>query len=121
MTPITIQGIYASAVVGDYAAGLNWYEKFMGRPADDQPFAGMAQWRNMGAAGLQLWEEPDGAGKSIITIVVPDLEIEHARLTAVGLPVGEIMRGDFGAVAQIFDLDGNRINLSEPPKGFVNA
>ena len=28
--------------------------------------------------------------------------------------------GAFGAVAQVFDLEGNQINITEPPKGFIN-
>lgn len=118
---ITVQGIYAGAIVADSAAGLAWYTKFMGRPADDQPFAGMAQWRNMGGAGLQLWQDADRAGKAIMTIVVPDLAQEQARLAAAGLPIGEIVTGTFGGIAEFSDPEGNRIHLAEPPKGFVNA
>ena len=118
---ITVQGIYAGAIVADFAAGLVWYEKFMGRPADDQPFPGMAQWRNMGGAGLQLWQDVDRAGKAIMTIVVPDLTREQTRLSQAGIEIGDISRGDYGAVAQLTDPQGNRIHLAEPPKGFVNA
>ena len=118
---ITVQGIYAGAIVADFAAGLAWYEKFMGRPADDQPFPGMAQWRNMGGAGLQLWQDDERAGKAILTVVVPDLAREQARLKAAGLPVGDLVSGGFGKITQLIDPEGNRIHLAEPPKGFVNA
>ncbi len=73
MTAITVQGIYATAMVRDFDAALSWYEAFMGRAADDQPFPGMAQWRNMGAAGLQLWQDDERAGQSRMTVVVPNL------------------------------------------------
>jgi hypothetical protein len=59
---INIQGVYTVAIVKDFEAGLAWYEKFMGRSADDLPFPGMAQWRNMGPAGLQLWQDEARAG-----------------------------------------------------------
>ena len=118
---ITVQGIYAGAIVADFAAGLAWYEKFMGRPADDQPFPGMAQWRNMGGAGLQLWQDDERAGKAILTVVVPDLNREQARLKVAGLPVGDLASGGFGKITQLIDPEGNRIHLAEPPKGFVNA
>lgn len=117
---ITVQGVYAGAIVADFAAGLAWYEKFMGRPADDQPFPGMAQWRNMGGAGLQLWQDNQRAGKAIMTVVVPDLAREQARLQAAGLPVGDLVSGGFGKITQLTDPEGNRIHLAEPPKGFVN-
>ena len=120
-TAMDVMGIYASATVTDFEAALDWYAKLMGRPADDAPIPGMAQWRNMGAAGLQIWHDPERAGHGVITIVVPDLAVEHTRLTALGLILGDIARGDFGAVAQIFDPEGNRIALTQPPKGFVNT
>lgn len=119
-TKITVQGIYASATVSDFEAGLIWYEKLMGRPADDQPIPGMAQWRNMGAAGLQLWKDGERAGKGLMTIVVPDLAKERRRLEDLGLVLVNEASGDFGVVAEISDAEGNLINLAEPPKGFVN-
>ena len=84
---IKIQSVYTVAIVRDFDAGVAWYSKFMGRPADDLPFPGMAQWRNMGAAGLQLWQDEDRAGHSIMTIVVPNLAKEKI----------EIVRGWHGA------------------------
>ncbi|EJZ21804.1 hypothetical protein RCCGEPOP_08035, partial [Rhizobium sp. Pop5] len=30
------------------------------------------------------------------------------------------IEGDFGVVAQLFDDEGNRINLAEPPKRFAD-
>lgn len=117
---ITVQGVYASAVVADLETGLAWYTRLMGRPADDRPLPDMAQWRNMGAAGLQVWHDPAKAGNSVMTIVVPDMAAEKARLAAAGLTLVNEASGDFGAIAQLFDPDGNRINLAEPPRGFAN-
>ncbi|MET0439698.1 MAG: VOC family protein [Devosia sp.] len=119
-TAITVQGVYTSAVVADFEAGIAWYTRFMGRPVDDRPLPDMVQWRNMGGAGLQVWHDPHHAGHSIITVVVPNLVVEKARLSAAGLTLVNEASGDFGGIAQLFDPDGNRINLAEPPKGFVN-
>jgi len=113
---MTVQGIYASATVSNFDAALVWYEALMGRPADDQPIPGMAQWRNMGAAGLQLWRDDARAGKGLITIVVPNLAAERSRLSGLGLQLINEAKGSFGAVAQIFDAEGNRINIAEPPQ-----
>lgn len=117
--PLEVQGIYAAALVKDFDAAVSWYAAFMGRAADDTPFPGMAQWRNMGAAGLQVWQDDKRAGHAIMTIVVPDLAREKRRLADLGLQVENEASGDFGAVAQLFDPEGNQINLSEPPKGFA--
>ena len=119
-TAMTIQGIYASATVSNFDEALVWYEKLMGRPADDKPIPGMAQWRKMDGAGLQLWQDDERAGKGVMTIVVPKLEQERARLAHLGLELINTVEGDFGVVSEIFDAEGNRIHLAEPPKGFVN-
>lgn len=119
--PITVQGIYACARVRDFDAALTWYTTLMGRAPDDQPFPGMAQWRNMGAAGLQIWEEPEHAGHARMTIVVPDMAAELERLTAAGITMGDDIGGGFGVVRQVSDPEGNLVVLTEPPKGFVNG
>ncbi|NKL32247.1 VOC family protein [Rhizobium leguminosarum bv. viciae] len=116
-TSITVQSIFASATVSNFEEALVWYEKLMGRPADDKPIPGMAQWRKMGGAGLQVWKDDERAGNGMITIVVRALEAECERLSRLGLQLVNKVEGDFGVVAQIFDAEGNRINLAEPPKG----
>lgn len=118
--PINVQGVYACASVHDFEASVRWYSKLMGRAPDDQPMAGMAQWRNMGTAGVQLWEDARHAGHSRMTIVVPVMTVERARLDAAGVLLGPDVSGDFGVVAELADPEGNRITLAEPPKGFVS-
>lgn len=117
MSEITIQGIYCTANVADFDAGLAWYAQFFGRAADYTPIPGMAQWLWAGAGGFQLWHDAERAGQSRATIVVPNLAAEEARLSATGLTLSDHASGDFGAVAQIFDPEGNHITLAEPPKG----
>ena len=114
---INVQGIYAAATVRDLEAALAWYQRFIGRPADDHPLPHMAQWRNMGAAGLQLWRDAERAGNAVMTIVVSDLSAEITRLAAERILPATEARGDFGAVANFFDQENNRIILAEPPKG----
>jgi len=116
-TSITVQGIYAAAAVRDLESALEWYAKLMGRPADDHPLPHMAQWRNMGTAGLQLWRDDERAGSAIMTIVVPDLAAEKERLAAHGISPATEASGAFGTVANFFDRENNRIILAEPPKG----
>ncbi|MBO9198391.1 VOC family protein [Rhizobium sp. 16-449-1b] len=117
-SPMNVQGIYATAVVSDLEAALVWYQRFIGRPADDRPLPDMAQWRNMSATGgLQLWCDDARAGNAVMTIVVPDLDAEKERLSAHGILPETEARGAFGAVANFFDEENNRIVLAEPPQG----
>lgn len=118
-TSIAVQGIYACLAIADFERGLAFYTRLMGRAPDDRPMPGMAQWRNMNGAGLQLWHEPDHAGHGRTTIVVSVMDEERRRLDAAGVPLGPDVTGDWGIVAQITDPDGNQVTLAEPPKGFV--
>lgn len=113
---IAVIGIYAGLCVSELDAARQWYTHLFGRGPDDLPLPNMVQWRNLGPGAVQLWQEPDKAGQSITTIVVPDLAAERARLAPLGLVPNPDVRGDFGAIAQLYDPDGNRIVLAEPPR-----
>lgn len=117
--PIAVVGIYAGIAVADFAAGVAWYSKLMGRVPDDRPMPNLAQWRNMGQAGLQVWDDAERAGKSLATIVVPVLATERERLAAEGIGFVMEAEGDFGRVAKLRDPEGNEIALAEPPQGFA--
>jgi predicted enzyme related to lactoylglutathione lyase len=117
--PITVQGIYACVAVADFEAGVSWYATLMGREPDDRPMPTLAQWRNMDRAGLQVWDDRERAGKSLVTIVVPVLATERERLMAAGITFSEEAEGDFGRVAKVHDPEGNQIALAEPPRGFT--
>jgi hypothetical protein len=116
---MNIQGVYAVASVADLAGAEEWYTALLARPADDHPMPTLTQWRNIGTAGIQLMVDAEKAGGSVITLVTPDIEREKSRLADLGLDLGPISRGDFGAIAEIADRDVNRIIIAEPPKGFT--
>ncbi len=116
--PIAVVGIYAGIAVAQFEAAVAWYSRLMGRAPDDRPMPNLAQWRNMGKAGLQVWHDRERAGRSLATIVVPVLATERERLAAEGIGFTTEAEGDFGRVAKLLDPEGNEIALAEPPKGF---
>lgn len=119
MTAITIQGIYACICVSDFSRGVDFYTRFAGRDPDDRPMDNLVQWRDGKSAGLQIWHDPENAGHSRTTIVVPVMATERERLAAAGIILGEDVIGDWGIIAQLTDPDGNMITLAEPPKGYA--
>ncbi len=120
MTEITVQGLYACIALADFERGVGFYTTLIGRAPDDRPMPNMVQWRNLGGAGLQLWHEPENAGHTRTTIVVPVMETERQRLQAAGLHLGPDIPGDWGIVVPVTDPDGNQVTLAEPPKGFAS-
>ena len=115
MTVLDLIGLYSVACVGEMARSTQWYAKLLGREPDDRPMDGLIQWRTP-AGGLQVWKDEERAGRSLLTLVVPDLGVARAELARAGLTLGPESRGDYGAVAQIDDPDGNRLTLAEPPE-----
>lgn len=107
--------IYSSFYVSDLVRAETFFSKLIGRAPDDRPIPGMVQWRFLGHAGLQLFLDAGKAGRSLTTIVTPDMAAAQASLAQEGLALGPVTRGPFGAIAQMHDPDGNRINIAEPP------
>lgn len=107
-------GVFAAFYVSDLEAAVQWYAKLLGRDPDHHPMETMVQWVGS-AGGVQLFLDPGKAGFGTATIVNPDLAEIRGALEAAGLELGAETRGDFGAVADIRDPDGNVIHLAEPP------
>jgi predicted enzyme related to lactoylglutathione lyase len=112
---MTVTGIFAEVCVEDIERSIAWYTKFFGRPPEDRPMEGLAQWRQ-GPAGFQVWRDAERAGHSLSTIVVASMGEERSRLDSAGLALEPDQAGGFGIIAQIEDPDGNRLTLAEPPK-----
>lgn len=113
---MNIIGVFAAVHVSDLARAEAFYIAVIGRAPDHKPAPFLVQWVNVAGAGVQLFLDPAKAGQGVMTLVTPDVEAAGKVLAAAGLQIGDIQRGDFGAVAHIDDPDGNRVFLTEPPK-----
>ena len=61
-------------------------------------------------------EGQSDAVQQLYAQLYPEIKrVARARLAGVGIDTGDIVRGDFGAIARIDDPEGNRITLAEPP------
>ena len=106
--------VLAVAAVKDRDAALPFYERLFGRPADVLPMPVDAEW-NAGATTLQVVQDPERAGGSMLTLLVEDLRAYVAALAERGVPVGEIddQTSDAVRFVQVDDPEGNRITLVE--------
>jgi hypothetical protein len=82
-----ITDVLPGVAVTDLEAALPWYERLFGRPADERPMEGLAEWL-FGGARLQLVESADRAGKSTVTLVVDDVKAYYEELGKRGLTPG---------------------------------
>jgi glyoxylase I family protein len=110
-----IDAVMAGIAVADFDAALTWYERLLGRPADDRPMDGLAEWRFPGTGVIQVIHDPDRAGRALLTLALDDLEAHVAGLEERGLAPSAIDRttSDKVLIATIADAEGNAITLVE--------
>jgi hypothetical protein len=111
---MSIDKVFAQIACSDAQRSELWYAQLFGRAADAHPMDHLAEWHQGENAGMQLFEAPDNAGHSVMTLVVSELVKEHRRLTAVGIAHGEIEIGASMGLLRLRDPDGNLIVLAAP-------
>jgi predicted enzyme related to lactoylglutathione lyase len=104
--------LFASVPVADLAAAMPWYELLFGRPADIVPNENEVMWCVAGNGWLYVVQDPERAGRTVVTISVNDLASFVAELSERGISSGPIDAvGEAGQKANLMDADGNVISL----------
>jgi predicted enzyme related to lactoylglutathione lyase len=103
--------LIAGVPVADLHAEMGWYERLFGRPADIVPNDNEAMWCVAGNGWLCVIEDPERAGRTMVTISVSDLDHFVADLGSRGISPGPIESvGDAGRKANVADADGNIVS-----------
>lgn len=110
-----VNHVLAALAVADVESALGWYERLLGRPADARPMDGLAEWHIAGSGVIQLVENAERAGRSLLTLGVDDLTRELASLRERGLDPGTMddTTSDKVLFATLTDPEGNAITLVE--------
>ncbi|MFI5658499.1 VOC family protein [Streptomyces sp. NPDC051684] len=104
------------APVRDVDAAVTWYERLLGRSPDTRPMPSLADWHLTSGGWLQVFEDPERAGSTLLNLEVPDLDEALASLAERGLTAGPVQTGGVLArFAAVTDPDGNRVTLLENP------
>jgi catechol 2,3-dioxygenase-like lactoylglutathione lyase family enzyme len=111
---MAIKKILAQLNCSDLSSSQAWYEKFFGRTPDACPMAGLAEWHQQNAGGLQLFESKDHAGHGTLTLIVDGLKDERIRLENAGLSPGDVEPATSISLVRLRDPDGNLIVLAQP-------
>jgi predicted enzyme related to lactoylglutathione lyase len=115
---MTIEVLFASVPVTDLHAAGGWYEQLFGRPADIVPNEMEVMWCVAGNGWLYVMEDPERAGRTVVTMSVSDLDQFVADLASRGVSVGPIeFVGDAGRKANVVDADGNVISWIQVTAG----
>ena len=105
--------VLASIAVADVDAALPWYELLFGRPPDELPMEGLAEWHVPSGGVVQLVASAERAGRALLTLA--DLEQELAAMRDRGLDAGPLddTTSDKVLIATTTDPEGNAITLVE--------
>jgi hypothetical protein len=104
--------ILAQSTVSDLTTAERWYTTLWERGPDARPMPGLLEWHLGETAGLQLWSEPDRAGRSTVVIGIDDLAALAARLTAAGVEHEGPQPGGGARILQLVDPDDNRVVIT---------
>jgi len=110
-----VNRVLAGIAVADVDAALPWYELLFGRPADELPMEGLAEWHVPAGGVVQLVASVERAGRSLLTLDFEDLERELAAMRGRGLDVGALddTTSTKVLIARATDPEGNAITLVE--------
>jgi predicted enzyme related to lactoylglutathione lyase len=103
---------FACLLVTDRDRSVDWYERLFGRPPTFLPHDREAVWQVAATASVYVLADPDRAGRSVVTLVVDDLDDTLAEIAGRGIKPGPIdeMPGA-GRKSVIVDPDGNEVGL----------
>jgi len=114
VTGLEASHVFAGLPVSDYDASRSWYERLLGRAPDVLPNDREAVWRLAEGGLVYILADPPNAGRSVVTLIVKDLDGELADLGRRGIAdPGVEAIGEAGRKATIVDPDGNRIALAQ--------
>lgn len=107
-----IRGILAQATVSDLERAERWYRPLFGRAPDTRPMPGLIEWRIEDRFGLQLWVDPERAGRGTVVLEDSTLDDTAAALTTAGVDHDGPRPGGGGRILMLADPDGNRVVLA---------
>ena len=109
---MAIDHVLAVVAVSDVDTSERWYADLFGRPADNHPMPSLVEWQVRPGAWVQVFCDPDRAGKSQLNIAVDDLEQHLSELRDRGLEPAEVLEANKGVrLSRLTDPDGNEIGV----------
>jgi predicted enzyme related to lactoylglutathione lyase len=109
-----IHGVHAHCTVTDSARAEEWYTRLFGRGPDTRPMPGLLEWQLGECFAIQVWSEPERAGRSTVVLDDTDLDETAAHLTRTGLVHDGPQPGGGSRIVQLADPDGNRVVFTGP-------
>lgn len=106
---MTFHRVLAQAVVSDLQVAEQWYTALFDRPHHARPMDGLLEWHLGASCGVQVWRDPDRAGRSTMVLDDSDLDGLATRLTAAGIQHEGPQQVTVSRVLRPPDPDGNEV------------
>jgi hypothetical protein len=107
--------LFAGLRVRDFQAARPWYELLLGEPVFF-PHATEAVWTLAEDRSVYVVEHPEGAGSSVVTIFLDDLDAHVDAVAARGLEPDELETYANGVRKALYrDPDGNEVGFGGGP------
>jgi catechol 2,3-dioxygenase-like lactoylglutathione lyase family enzyme len=107
--------LFAGLRVRDFEAARPWYERLLGAPTF-YPHATEAVWTLAEDRSVYVVEHADGAGGSVVTIFLDDLDAHVSAIAARGLEPDEYETYSNGVRKALYrDPDGNELGFGGAP------
>lgn len=107
--------LFAGLRVRDFQAARAWYERLLGEPSFF-PHVTEAVWTLADGRSVYVVEHAAGAGSSVLTIFVDDLDAHLAAIAGRGLEPDERETYSNGVRKALYrDPDGNEVGFGGPP------
>lgn len=109
-----VDHVFVSIGAADFAAQSDWWRRLIGRHWDREPMPSCHEWSLTDDVLFQVLDSDEGRGGATVTLRVPDLDAEIARLKDAGIAVPEPVTVEgFETLryAQFADPEGNAVGL----------
>jgi hypothetical protein len=106
---------FTGVAITDLAAGRDFFERLLGRPADREVKADEVMWRLTESAWLYIVVDLARAGQSLVALSVADLEATLAELEQRDIRPDRMEEVGGGRKATMLDPDGNTVAVIEVP------
>src|SRR5262245_37378646 len=111
---MAVTRILAQMTVSDLNGAVAWYTKLFASPPDTKPMDGLVEWHLAPAFDVQVWLEPDRAGRSSMVLDDSDLDTRVKELERAGIGHGGIQDVTASRILQLVDPDGKRVVFTGP-------
>ncbi|HJU36757.1 MAG TPA: VOC family protein [Gaiellaceae bacterium] len=106
---------FAGLPVADYITAYDWYVRLLGREAEMFPHPTECVWHLTKTSSIYVAQDPERAGKALVTLALDDLDDHERRLREASLAFLDEASGSTPRRLIVSDPDGNRLAFFQDP------